>query len=168
MYKVSTVLVKHYHISKSRSALISGHSEFVITKISRRPNKVWLMMELVDYYGHQLFCNLLLYLLADKWSVDSINQKLFKLAQFCHVKIVQILFKALLHIYFKILFCMFFFSVSDFRTILLLHKMLMTVQISYMDIYLIMHLVARVIIHSPSVYVCDSINSLTLPVLVSD
>jgi hypothetical protein len=70
MYIASTVPVKHYHVSKSRSVLISGHLESVVTKISRHSNKVWLMMELVDYYGYQLFCNLLLYLPADRWSVD--------------------------------------------------------------------------------------------------
>lgn len=78
MYKVSTVLVKHYHISKNRSALISGPLEFVITKTSRHPNKVWLMIELVDYYGYHLFCNLHLYLPADRWSIDCISQKAFQ------------------------------------------------------------------------------------------
>jgi hypothetical protein len=67
--------MKHYHISKNRSALIFGSLEFVIIKISGHPNKVWLMMELVDCFGYQLFYNLLLYL-----PVDSITQKVLKFA----------------------------------------------------------------------------------------
>jgi hypothetical protein len=69
-YKASVVPVKRYHGSKNRSALIFGCSEFVIINISRHPNKVWLIMKLVDYYGYQLFSNLPLYLPVDGRNAD--------------------------------------------------------------------------------------------------